>query len=706
MGFEININFFEKFKQNISLPIEDFTRCEKIFNVFDGNGDGNKCLNYSEIISIFQQLHLYENTGDTRPDADNILDSTEAEQFLNNGKNQHGESYKTLGIDIDQLLNFLNILKSKAEQSAVIYSKDSFSNDSLTKEVESNETENIELKNRAQTLDLPERFNDNDKITLASLSDEQLEDAKKLFFVENRQTQFSADEIYNLITACGGKYKINEENNDRFSEFLTLQNADNEYLSDTDIVLLMTLPKEKIDTAITLLHLENRKDDPLSMRDIVAILACESEELITSLVQNPNLKYQDKIKTSSQYWVSLIDQESNLTYRYIKGQKYPEKICDEILEDGNILRTVDNQNLNIKQKIILNKDNPKDSASLIRIETQHLTPDGNIEYTEIMEKGNNPGTPDVYTVDSNGKKVFLQQTIIDGNDGTKRVYKNFTDSQGNSTEFEYVSLPDQGYKLKYNIESNASDKNGKTILFNKEAKLAKIEDNVYEYEYNGNIYQITIEFDKCTIQDKSNNTEHVFKYSDYIKEEDNPQMFIQNILNIPADTLVFLSNRTLSLSYGTKTRDNQGICKVDEPAIDIGTITKTNSESELNEAFITILIHELGHYIDNPDLSDENCDILSMDNEFKKIYEEELREFNNTHSTEEQNIIRQFNGIGFAGKTQETQEKRARSEVFAESNMISNTNSKEWTSARSYYLQRYFPKTIAKAQELLSQRIH
>ena len=71
---------------------------------------------------------------------------------------------------------------------------------------------------------------------------------------------------------------------------------------------------------------------------------------------------------------------------------------------------------------------------------------------------------------------------------------------------------------------------------------------------------------------------------------------------------------------------------------------------------------------------------------------------------EEQTFILQFNGIGYAGKSPEEQRTRTISEVFAESNMASSTNSKSWTAVRSYYLQRYFPRTIAKAQELLAGR--
>ena len=96
---------------------------------------------------------------------------------------------------------------------------------------------------------------------------------------------------------------------------------------------------------------------------------------------------------------------------------------------------------------------------------------------------------------------------------------------------------------------------------------------------------------------------------------------------------------------------------------------------------------------------------MSLNQDLQKIYKEELAEFSKHHSTEEQMIMFSFNGIGFQSKSPETANKRSSTETFAESNMVTNTNSKGWTLSRSYYLQRYFPKTIAFAQELLQKRL-
>ena len=704
MDFEINIDFLSNYDSKKKLTKDVFKGSENLFNIF--NTDGDNILSKNEIGNIFQKIinSSETNTQDTRKNQYALLDSKEAEHFINNNQNTQGKSYKELGVSISQLFDFLNVLK---ENMAQVQTQESTNDDNFTKIQQESSSENVEVDNETiekikEFRHIPERkdqqFTEQEQIQLAQLNDSELEKAKKLFFVEGRTKQFSASEIINLITNCGGKYDVNKENNDRFNEFLSLKRYSTQELNAEEIVLLMTLPKDKIDDAIKLLNLENRIQQPLSMSEVVSIITCNSEELIKDISENPNLQFEEKIHTTSQYWICLNDSDNNTTYRYIKGQKYPEEISEQQLQDGTIQRTVYNKNLNIKQSILFDE---LDNTKPIRIETQHLKDNGSVEYTEIMEKGINPGTPDIYTIDANGNKKYLQQTIVNQDNASKTVSKHFENAQGTITDFSYTTLDNNEYTFQYKI----TDKDGNQV-FSRQIELTQIGENLYEYKKDNKTYQIKINSEQCEVTDKSDNTSYVFNYSDYIKDEDNPEIFKQNILNIPADILIYLTQKPLSLSYGRIARDNQGYNRAEEKAIDIGKITKTNSETELNEAFITILIHELGHYIDNPDLNDNNSDILSLNEDLSKIYKEELEEFNKNSSTEEQRIMLQFNEIGFKQKSKSTRNKRTLSEVFAESNMVSLTNSKSWTAARSYYLQRYFPRTIAKAQELLSSRIH
>ena len=693
---EININFFSNYKPIKKLTKSDFQGLESLFNIF--NTDGDDKLSDKEIHDIFAQIALSAavNKKDSRQNNNSIFDSDEAEHFILNNKSSQGNILKDLGVTISQVFEFLKIIESNSIQEEVDPGED------FEKIIEKEDIDNTTIERANKFKNIPERgenqFTDEERIQLANLTDEEIDKAKKFFYIESRTTQFSADDIVMLATECGGKFQVKKENYQRLDEFLTLKNSAGEELSGEDIIKLMSISSDKIDSAIQLLRLENRKENPLSVQDIVNILDCDSEELLNTVIQNPQTTDFKKTRSIAATFVSYRDSATNITYRYIAGQQYPEEITEEAIDDNTFKRIVKNKNLNIVQTLIFDKE---DSNNPIRIETQHLSSNGDVEYTEVMEQGINPGTPDIYTIDSAGNKTYIQQAVADEQTGGHKIIKHFTDDKGNTTEFSYSIANENEFSLDYTI----TDKNGDKV-FERYQTLKKISNNVYEFTKDGKNYNLESQDDKIVITDKTTNETYEIKYADYIDVNDNPDMFKQNILQIPADILIFISKNPLSLSYGTKTRDNQGLCRAENKAIDIGTITKTNSEQELNAAFMTIIIHELGHYIDNPNLSEDNNDILSMNEDFLRIYREELEEFNRNHTSEEQMIMMQFNGIGYQNKSHETQLKRSASESFAEFNMLANTNSKSWTSSRSYYLQRYFPKTLARAQELLNARIN
>jgi len=713
--FEINLNkLFNSYFQK-PLESEDFKESKNTFSIFDLNKDGK--IDDSEVGNICRQLFGYtsKNTSDTRKEASTIFDEAEAESFIKENKDQSGQTLEQLGITVKEVFNFLNTLLQKADDNQMNSNEEevivplqkekdqlplSFDDGALVKEnaVElTDEQENIakELAN------IPERkeqqFSREDCVQLAQLTKDELEKAKQLFFISGREKQFSANDIIMLVTECGGKYKVNKENYQSFEELLLLKNSDQKELSGEDIIRLMSLSADKIDSAKQLLNLKNRAEKPLSISDIISIVNCDSDELINAVIENPNLTDFEESRSISGRWLSVTDSTTGMTFRYIKGQPFPEEITEEKIDDKTFKRIINNKNLKIQQTMFFSTDNINNP---LRIETKHLSENGEVAYTEVIEQSKNPGTPDIYTIDSNGNKTYLQQTIVDEQTGVQITKKKFTDDNGNLTEFSYSAISENEYSVDYRV----TDAQGNE-LFTKQNSLKCVGNNAYEYTYGKNTYLIETQDDKVIVTDKLDNKSYTINYSDYIDSNDNPDIFKQNILKIPADILIFISKNPLSLSYGTKTKENQGYCRVDEKAIDIGRITKTNSDKELNEAFITIIIHELGHYIDNPNLSEDDKDIISMNEEFLRIYNEELNEFAKNHSTEEQQIMLQFNGIGYQSKSPETQVKRSAAETLAESNMITNTNSKSWTSSRSYYLQRYFPKTIAFASKLIQERL-
>lgn len=715
-NFEIDISFLNKYHSEKELTKDDFKGAEELFSIFDKDNSGT--LNAGEIRTIFNQVQNSsdKNTQDKRSNEYAILDGSEAEHFISQNKDNDGKTYKDMGVNISQVFNFFNVLKNNyvERQEEVQEEQPSGSkiSDKWAKDVEVNtDSPQIVLSERAkQFRNIPERgeqqFTESECNQLAMLTDEELEQARKYFFVPSRAEQFSAEDIVALVTESGGKFHVNNENYQRINELISLKNSAGNELSGEDIMRIMTLPSEKIDTAIQLLTLRNRESAPLTAIDVVNILNCDSQALVDAIVTNPNLTGFEKVKTESLYWVSVDDKENGITYRYVKGQQYPEEIRDEKIDSGSFKRTIYNKNLNIRQVMICRKEGSayNKKTNPLRIETQHLDANGNVESTEVYEPGNNPSTPDVYTVDANGNRTYLQQTIVDGQTGNQTVLKRFTDHSGNVSEFSYSFLSDDEYSLNYTI----TDPQGNKIL-QRERTLKKLDDNHFEYSENGHTYSIEKNDNQVTIIDKADNRSYSINLGDYVPSDGNPDMIKQNIHRVPADILIFLSQNPLRLSYGVKqgpesVKDNQGKRRSDEQAVDIGTITQTHSEKELNDSFMTILLHELGHFIDNTDSGELSSEFLSQNEDMVKIYREELEEFNRHHTIEEQLIFYQFNGVGYAGKSPHAQFEATMTELFAESNMASSTNSKSWTASRSYYLQRYFPRTIAKAQELLATK--
>ena len=709
-NFEIDISFSNNYHSKKELTKEDFKGAENLFSIFDKDNSGT--LSAGEIRTIFSQVQNSsdKNTKDKRSNEYAILDGSEAEHFISQNKDNAGNTYKDLGVDISQVFNFFNVLKDnyieQQEEVEPAPEGNLKSSDEMDREDEDSGSPIVISERAKQFLNIPERgeqqFTEEECARLDTLTDEELEQAKQFFFVPSRTKQFSAEDIVALVTESGGKFQVNNENYQRIDELISLKDSAGNELDGRGIVHLMTLPSAKIDTAIQLLTLKNRENKPLQVHEVIYILNCDSQELIDAVRENPNLTDFYKVKTDSLYYVSAEDKEKKVTYRYIKGQQYPEEITEEKIDDNSFRRIVYNRNLNIRH-IMLCEGSTEDLSNLpIRIETQHLDTKGEVESTEVYEVGNNPGTPDVYTIDSDGNKTYLQQTIVDEQTGNQTILKRFTDHSGNLSEFSYSVLGNDEYNLEYTI----TDSQGNKIL-QRERTLKKLDDNHFEYSENGHAYSIEMNDNQVTITDKSDNKSYSMNLDDYILNDGNPDLIRENIHKIPADILVFLTQNPLRLSYAASgdigPKDNQGLRRSDEQAIDIGTITM-HPEGELNNSFMTILLHELGHYIDNTESGARTTDVLSQNEDFIKIYKEELEEFNRNHTVEEQTFILQFNGIGYAGKSPEEQRTRTISEVFAESNMASSTNSKSWTAVRSYYLQRYFPRTIAKAQELLAGR--
>lgn len=129
----------------------------------------------------------------------------------------------------------------------------------------------------------------------------------------------------------------------------------------------------------------------------------------------------------------------------------------------------------------------------------------------------------------------------------------------------------------------------------------------------------------------------------------------------------------------------------------------------VTEDDLGVMAHELGHYKDATQnglytlnaiykieaYSKENWkDLISSDEELIKIYNEEIEQFKKDMSDAEAEEIDYFSQTGGSSGS-------GLSEMVAEINMLMTTQCASHLNARSMYLMRYFPRTIAKAAKLL-----
>lgn len=692
-NFEINIDFLTKFKgKSDCINSADFKNLQKLFNIFDKNKDGT--LDNTEIKNIFDKLSQVsdKNTGDNREIGYSILDESEAEAFLNQSKDDKGKSLKELGISIKDFFDFLKTMQTNAPEEE--FSSDDEQEGIMGKvsaSLDDNE-DNVELTPQEQAIaekfeNIPQRgkeqFSSQDCQKLAKLSKEELEIAQQLLYIEGRQNQFSADDII-FIAKCGdGKFEIPKENMARMSEFFTLDNRGGLDINPQGLLEILSHSNEDIDKAKLLLSSPARTSSPLTEEEVCYILDCGSKTLYDTMISNPKAHLTRSVNRNI-FEMKLDDKN----YRYIIGQELPEEITETTTENGRIVQ-IDNKNLNVHQTITYSsvENYAKEVAS--RIETIHLDSNGDTEYTEIVENSDIPGVQNIYQIDKNGNRTDIQSGSIDTNTGLQTVKKHLDNGQGKITDVTLISNNDNEYNLSYQITDNT--KNPPQVIYEKEQSLEKTGDNSYLYTLNGKTYSIKQTREKLQITDNSNNSTHELDLSKLIQDKDD-EIFLSRISKLPAELLIYMAKHPLdSLDYGNF-EVNNGHYNPDNNLVEIGNIEFEGGTGDAApDVLYSILLHELGHYIDGADEAR-----ISGNKELTECYKRELSNYTKTHTSEESRLVEYFTG---AAKT----ERRGRSETIAEMCMLLNGNPKEITEIRAQYLQQFFPETMAIVARLREQ---
>jgi hypothetical protein len=183
--------------------------------------------------------------------------------------------------------------------------------------------------------------------------------------------------------------------------------------------------------------------------------------------------------------------------------------------------------------------------------------------------------------------------------------------------------------------------------------------------------------------------------------------FILEILErVPANLLMVMDKlpiKSISLDVDNSSkRENNACWRESERFIELGQyediideINNTNKEC-VAEFMLSTFMHEYGHYLDS-DVETGLCEAISNNQDLKAIYQEEIEAFGKSSTTQQQKYLSYFvKGIS---------EQRNAQERVAEATMLLNTIPGKSFSVRSVYFQENFPRTIAKINELINERL-
>ncbi|MBQ6516635.1 hypothetical protein IJI31_05590, partial [bacterium] len=317
-----------------------------------------------------------------------------------------------------------------------------------------------------------------------------------------------------------------------------------------------------------------------------------------------------------------------------------------------------------------------DRRSLYRQTVERHDNNGNLLYTEVMEKSDVNGVYNVTKTYPDGKveDIVKAQKLKNGN---TLVEKNLTSPEGVKTYYRYEDDVNGNRITDYKIV----DTDGK-VLMNQSSTFEVLDENHFVTSRNKKSYDITFNPDSIQVKNVQSGETRTINVEEFtVGTQDS---IIPLLKKIPGDELFLMKEINLKSLAAQENFDNAAYSPKDE-TICIG-------DKYLDAG---VLLHEFGHAKDEIAFKEISAKIVN-EHALRDTYEQEKAAAREFHSEAELDHMAYFGAdYHYLGNDK-------LKEGIAESNMIMDLLPEHEVNAiRAHYWMQDFPRVIAKLAPLL-----
>lgn len=306
--------------------------------------------------------------------------------------------------------------------------------------------------------------------------------------------------------------------------------------------------------------------------------------------------------------------------------------------------------------------------------------DGTMVSREYSRPSNVKGVNTVDVLTEDGVKTLSEAKKKKS--GKVVVKKDMESLDGTRTQYKYKDDPKGNRYMQYKITT----KDGEVLLNNKKT-FEVISDNEFKSTFNDKSYSMKVQDDKLTVTcDQDNKTATI----DLGKIKGDKDKIINSIKHLSGDELLEMS---------------ETIDSVEGMENELESYYQPSDRSLHSGNDLFVVLHELGHAKDfkNADMHSaivmlQSIDkMISQNKEVQDVYNKEKKAFNEAFPDAQREHVDYFINTltHYSGPT------GGLKETVAEGNAIHNTPlTNELLTLRTQYLQQYFPRTMAKLDEM------